>query len=145
MAIAKTTQKLSNLQSTSSSLREMGIYLLRAMDATKKRIAKIEETTAGGTITYIDGATATVQIAAKFDSALLCNGFVIVENSRENVQAVIDCWKEAITFEKLTILFLDVNTGNKWIIRPHIHEKIAEPKTLAQGLLSLHEQSNARA
>jgi hypothetical protein len=72
---------------------------------------------------------------------MMGDAIVIVANTRENVSVLIENWSLAIKYSKLIVIFLDAVSGTKWILRPLIHDKIAEPKMLAKGILSLFQQS----
>ena len=129
------------MASTTTQLQEMGVFLIRSLDGSKKLIDKISQAQDGGEIQYKDGQKVPLRVSHNLSAQLFCNGFVVVRNTRENAQVLIEHWQEALAFEKLVVLFIDEKSGNKWLLRPHIHEKIAEPKTLAQGLMTLYEHS----
>ncbi len=124
-----------------AALTEMGLYLVKSLDAIKRQILTIVPNSDGAIVTFKDGTSAPVKITPVLSSHLFCNGTVIVANTKNNVETLIGEWQRALSFEKMTLIFLDEKTGNKWLLRPHIHAKIAEPKTIAQGLLALYEQS----
>lgn len=128
-----------------TNIQEMSFFLIRSLDRSKNLIDKIEGTADGGIISYKDGSTLPIKIANNLSAELFCNGYVIIKNIKENVLALIENWQKTSAFEKLVVLFLDEKTGNKWLIRPSVHSKIAEPKTLAQGLITLFEHSMAKA
>lgn len=128
-----------------TNLQEMGLFLISSLDAAKKQIEQITPSAEGGIIKYKNGTTAPIKVAIDLTPSLFCNGYVVIRNTKSNVQVIIDHWNSALSFEKLVLLFLDDKTGNKWLLRPNIHAKIAEPKTLAQGLMTLFEHSMGKA
>ncbi len=134
---------MANVTTASNTLQEMGTYLIKSMDAAKRQILNIVPSSDAhsATITYKDQTTAPVRFAVTLSASDFCSGFVVAANTRENLQVLIDHWDQAVAFPKLVFIFVNTAKGNKWLLRPHIHEKIAERKTLAQGLVSLFEQS----
>lgn len=133
---------------TATSLQEMGLFLIKSLDAKKNLIASITPSAdgvSGGTIQYKTGTSAPIKVSGQLSTSLFCNGYVVVRNNRENVQTIIDNWDKALTFETMVLIFLDDKTGNKWLLRPNIHAKIAEPKTLSLGLMTLFEHSMGKS
>ncbi len=128
-----------------TALQEMGTFLIRSLDAKKGLIESIAPSPDGGTIKYKSGQSAPIKVALQLTANLFCDGYVIIRNNRENVQVIIDNWESALKFEKMVLIFLDDKSGNKWLLRPHVHVKIAEPKTLAQGLMTLFEHSMGKS
>ncbi len=64
---------------------------------------------------------------------------IVLFNANENFDVIIENWKRLIDFEKLTIYFVNMfsETEKKWIIRPHLHNKIADDSSLKSGLKSM--------
>lgn len=60
-------------------------------------------------------------------------------NTKENLDFMINNWKDLIKSQKLSIYFINPmsKTEKKWIIFPHTHDSISEKSSLRQGLLSL--------
>lgn len=67
------------------------------------------------------------------------NACLVVLNSRENLDHLVNNWSEFVKFPKLCIIFANPNSdGDKrWIVFPHTHDKITERKTLRRGLDAL--------
>lgn len=61
---------------------------------------------------------------------------IVCLNKRSNLNILLQHWKKISEFERCSILFVNVDslTERKWIIRPHIHAKIADPDSLKTGL-----------
>jgi hypothetical protein len=64
---------------------------------------------------------------------------LVVYNSKDNLNMLIDNWKVLIELDKLTIYFVNMfsETDTKWVIRPCMHNKIAEESSLTKGLKSI--------
>jgi hypothetical protein len=65
---------------------------------------------------------------------------LVVLNTKKNVDVIATHWKDLVKYPKLCIIFVNPNseTDKRWIIFPHSHHKIIEPKTLKKGLQSLY-------
>lgn len=65
----------------------------------------------------------------------------ITLNRKDNLKFLIDKWKELSAVKEISIIFLnpDSELEQKWIIRPFVHARICDEKTLKQGLKSMFE------
>ena len=64
---------------------------------------------------------------------------LVLLNKKENVDLIVSGWPHLIKKSNLSVLFVNPETNNKWSINPHIHDKIADKKSLKKGLLSIFE------
>ena len=64
---------------------------------------------------------------------------LILFNTIENFDIILEKWKRFIDLDKLTIYFVNMfsNTEIKWIVKPYLHNKITEEKALKTGLKSM--------
>ena len=60
-------------------------------------------------------------------------------NTLDNFDVLIQNWHKLVSFKDLTIFFInpDSMSERKWILRPHLHDKIADDDSLKTGLKSL--------
>jgi hypothetical protein len=67
--------------------------------------------------------------------------FIITFNSIENFNQLLTNWNRLINYENLTIYFINTFSKSdiKWIIKPYMHNKIADQKSLKTGLKSMFE------
>jgi hypothetical protein len=67
------------------------------------------------------------------------NVAVIVPNTQANLDAIVANWQEAAKHPKLQLIFVNPysNTEKKWLLMPHVHERVSDRKTLKLGLQSL--------
>jgi hypothetical protein len=67
------------------------------------------------------------------------NVLVVTPNRRHNVDHLITLWPEITQNPKLTMVFVNPYSDleKKWIIMPHVHDRIIERKALKLGLDSL--------
>lgn len=64
---------------------------------------------------------------------------LVLYNQRQNLDQVISAWDNLLDLEKLTIVFANPETNEKWVVAPYVHDKIADPQNLKNGLVSLFE------
>ena len=66
---------------------------------------------------------------------------IVVLNSKENLNIILKNWNKMIDFKFLNIIFANPfsELDKKWIISPHIHNKICDASSLENGLKSMFE------
>jgi hypothetical protein len=77
---------------------------------------------------------------AKLDSSLVKVPTVFVTlNKKENLRVLIDRWKELSAIKEISIIFInpDSQLETKWIIRPFVHARVCDDKSLKIGLNSM--------
>jgi len=63
--------------------------------------------------------------------------FVCICNEH-NFKVVLENWNLFKTKQGLTFMFLNPTLAEKWVIKPFVHAKIADPATLKQGLRTMY-------
>jgi hypothetical protein len=65
----------------------------------------------------------------------------ITLNRKDNLKFLIDKWKELSAVKEISIIFInpDSQLDTKWIIRPYVHARICDDKTLKVGLKSMFD------
>lgn len=64
--------------------------------------------------------------------------FVCLANEH-NYKLLVDHWDLFKARPNWTFIFLNLALAEKWIIKPFIHAKIADPATLKQGLRTMYD------
>ena len=64
---------------------------------------------------------------------------VVCLNSMKNINFCVDNWDKLISNKLFSIIFVNPESKNKWIIYPYTHNKITEKASLKSGLVSLYE------
>jgi len=66
---------------------------------------------------------------------------IITFNSKPNLNMVISHWELMIKFQNLNVFFVNPfsSTDKKWIIHPHIHNRVCEKPALEKGLRALFD------
>ena len=65
--------------------------------------------------------------------------FFVCLCNEHNFKVLVDNWDLFKTKQNLTFIFLNPNIAEKWIIKPFVHSKIADPATLKQGLRTMYD------
>jgi hypothetical protein len=59
--------------------------------------------------------------------------------NEHNFKVLVDNWDLFKTKKNMTFMFLNPDLAEKWVIKPFVHAKIADPITLKQGLRTMYE------
>ena len=64
---------------------------------------------------------------------------LVVFNSEENLNFVLDNWKRFIDLKEFKIMFVNPfsELDEKWVIKPYMHHKICDESSLKSGLKSM--------
>jgi hypothetical protein len=64
---------------------------------------------------------------------------IVTLNSKDNFEIVLKNWHKLINFKFLNIIFVNPfsEMDKKWVIFPHIHQKICDGASLKNGLKSM--------
>ncbi len=70
---------------------------------------------------------------------------IVMLNSKENLDFLMNKWNKLIKFEKLTLFFINPfsEPDKKWFISPYIHNKICDEDSLRLGLKTMFETVEA--
>ncbi len=107
----------------------------------KRRISKLEQKPYGFTVETKDGMEERVIVDDKLsaDQASDAPDMIVCLNTKANVDTLIRSWEEFSKPDNLTMVFANPETNEKWLLKPHHHDKVADKKSLKQGLLSMSE------
>lgn len=112
------------------------IYL-KHRDAFTKNIVEIRKEGDGLVCVYKDKtvlASASEMLEVPSDATSL----VATLQRKENIDFLLDHWKEFVRNENLTILFVNPERNEKWIVKPALHDRIAGEE-LHAGIYSMAE------
>ena len=59
--------------------------------------------------------------------------------NEHNFKMLVDNWDLFKQKTNLSFIFLNPKLAEKWVIKPYVHAKIADPKTLKQGLRTMYD------
>ena len=60
-------------------------------------------------------------------------------NKKENINFIIKNWEDLIKYEKIKFIMVNTDVNEKWILCPHIHNRISDKGSLKVGLFSLFQ------
>ncbi|MDP2750429.1 MAG: hypothetical protein Q8O89_06365 [Nanoarchaeota archaeon] len=126
-------------------LREWVMHFIKQKDADK--IVSIDEQGDKITVTLKEGKSYYFIVPELRDEGFLRNLnkeeriTIAVFNKKINLEFLIKNWKDFVDFPFLTFHFVnpESKTDLKWIIRPNVHNRITEPKSLKTGLKSMFD------
>lgn len=128
-------------------LAEWFVRYMKNRDLLFKKISSIKEEDGKIVVEQKDGKKVNYYIAPfPEDFGSLAEGMkeehkgIIVYNSKENFDNMMKAWKILSGIPDLTIYFVNPfsKIEKKWIVRPHIHNKISDAASLKQGLNSMY-------
>ncbi len=59
--------------------------------------------------------------------------------NEHNFKLLVENWDLFKTRQNFTFIFLNPSLAEKWVIKPYVHAKIADPSTLKQGLRTMYD------
>ena len=128
-----------------SSLQEWTAEFIRHKDLFERKILKTQEQKGGFLVRRKDGEQQWI-VSEQFKAEELkdakANATLVCLNTPGNVKAVVAAWKKLVAHPKITVLFVNLALGEKWMLNPKVHDSIADPGTLEQGLLRLMQAAN---
>ncbi len=130
-------------------LKKWALDFVKSRDAFFRKIAKIEDNSIDFTVSYKDGRqqphfmlphladAPQVLSSAAHDQPVA----IVTLNNKANRQQLASMWKTAAQYKLLTIYFVNpFSSGEKkWVLMPHVHDKICDDVSLAAGFNSLSE------
>jgi hypothetical protein len=129
-------------------LQEWFVRYIKNRDILFRKLSNVSEEENRVLIEQKDGKK-TVYVIEPFptDFAAAVSGVgekykgLVVYNSKENFDKLIEGWGKLLEVGDVTIYFINPfsKTEKKWIINPTIHAKIADDEALKPGILSMYE------
>ena len=122
-------------------LQEWTRIFIKQRDVMKRRIKKLEQKPHGFTIETKDGMEEQVVVDDKLSEKHAADSpdIIVCLNTKANVETLINSWEEFSKPDHLTLVFANPETNEKWLLKPHHHDKVADKQSLKQGLLSMSE------
>ena len=126
-------------------LKEWTIHHIKQKDLVTKDLVSYKEEGDKILCEYKEGRKATyycwtnlelekIKIIGNNETAtLVCNC------NEHNFKVLVDNWNLFKIKQNLTFIFLNPALAEKWVIKPFVHAKIADPSTLKQGLRTMYE------
>ena len=131
-----------------SFLVEWTVQFIKNKDIVAKKIERIENGKDGFDlyVKYKDREQYFIiaPMMVNIDSIIqkLNNDFyfsIVTLNSKENFEIILKNWHKLINFKFLNIIFANPfsEMDKKWIVFPHIHQKVCDESSLKNGLKSM--------
>lgn len=121
------------------TLKEWVTHYIKSRDVIKREIVDISDKGDSLLVKYKDRERTFLIIPQISDLSLKNNITIVVFNTLENFNWLLKSWKELVTFDDVNIYFINPEsiTDKRWIIFPHIHDKVSDSESLKLGLEAL--------
>ncbi|MFH0870284.1 MAG: hypothetical protein V1866_04480 [archaeon] len=124
-------------------LKEWTVHHIKQKDLMKKDLVSFKEENDRVLCDHKDGK-ATYHCNENLDMGKMkaipadeTTYFVCLCNEH-NFKVLLENWNLFKTKQGLTFMFLNPGLAEKWVIKPFVHAKIADPVTLKQGLRTMY-------
>jgi hypothetical protein len=126
-------------------LKEWTIHHIKQKDLVIKDLISYKEE--GDTVIceYKEGRKATYYCQENLELSKIKsvkeeeNACFVCMCNEHNFKLLVDNWNLFKTKKNLTFIYLNPALAEKWVIKPYVHAKIADPATLKQGLRTMYE------
>lgn len=126
-------------------LREWAVHYIKQKDLVKNDLVSYKEEEGRVLCEYKEGIKATYYYkenlklekikAVKDDET----AYFVCMCNEHNLKILMNNWDLFKTKKNLVFIFLNLKLAEKWIIKPFVHAKIADPATLKQGLRTMYD------
>jgi hypothetical protein len=126
------------------NLKEWAVHHIKQIDAVKKNLVSYKEENDKVLCEYRESkatyyCTENLMLeklkSIKEDEA----AYFVCMCNEHNFKILADNWDLFKAKPGLNFIFLNPDLAEKWIIKPYVHAKIADPKTLRQGLRTMYD------
>jgi hypothetical protein len=69
---------------------------------------------------------------------------IVCPNVEDNFKFLIKYWQKLSDIKNLSLLFVNMRLGDKWVINPHTHSMIADPDSIESGLRTMYDTANGK-
>lgn len=124
---------------------EWAEHYLRHRDLILRTINSLESKDNRIIVKYKDGSSEQLIAFPDLEKLTLNNIkeniTIVTFNTKENFKVLIDKWKSFAEIKELKLIFFnsESETEKRWIIKPYIHNRICDEKSLKQGLSAMFE------
>jgi hypothetical protein len=119
------------------NLREWAHVFLKQRDMKRRLMRELISTPYGYEQVNNDGSKSTVKVTEELDEHVEYDVICCI-NTDKNIHAVVRYWESLVKHNPL-VVFVNDSFDDKWLLKPAIHDLIAQRETLEQGLLTLSE------
>lgn len=126
-------------------LKEWTIHHIKQKDLVTRDLVSYKEEGDNVLCEYKEGRKATYYCMENLElnkiKAIANNetATMVCACNEHNFKVLVDNWDLFKTRQNMTFIFLNPALAEKWVIKPFVHAKIADPATLKQGLRTMYE------
>jgi hypothetical protein len=70
--------------------------------------------------------------------------YITTLNNISNCNTLIEDWNKFSIYDHLTIIFVEIQENEKWIIHPATHQSIADKESLEEGIMGLYNATKQK-
>ena len=126
-------------------LKEWTIHHIKQKDLVIKDLISYKEEGDAVICEYKEGRKATYYCQENLELSKIKsvkeeeNACFVCMCNEHNFKLLVDNWDLFKTKKNLTFIYLNPELAEKWVIKPFVHAKIADPVTLKQGLRTMYD------
>lgn len=124
-------------------LKEWTVHHIKQKDLIKKDLVSFKEENDRVLCEYKDGKATyycneNLELSRMKEVANDEVAYFVCACNEHNFKLLLENWNLFKTKQGLTFMFLNPSLAEKWVIKPYVHAKIADPATLKQGLRTMY-------
>lgn len=125
-------------------LKQWALLYVKHRDITVKKIAGIRDADYGFVIANNDGTATSCVVQPSFKAISTYAGksvLIVTLSNGDNIKAVYGMWDALAANPGLLIVFTNPFSAHeeKWVLKPHLHNKVCDRASLLQGLKAMAE------
>ncbi len=126
-------------------LREWAVHYIKQKDLVKNDLVSYKEEEDRVLCEYKERGRATYYCKENLELKKIKavkddeTAYFVCMCNEHNLKILMDNWDLFKTKKDLVFIFLNPKLAEKWIIKPFVHAKIADPATLKQGLRTMYD------
>ena len=129
---------------TGKELIDWAVLFLKQRDLFKKEIINIDVDYDNNELiinknTGLERVVVTTSLSDIKNIINKSPSIIITLNNKDNLRLLISNWRLLVKFESLKLFFVNPKNNESWALIPFLHDKVADKKTLKQGLTSMSE------
>ena len=131
------------------ALGEWTLIYVRNRDLTFRKLVKHEEHLTKGYIDFhFKDKIQTYIIIDRIDNSLFDTikehdtNVAVCLNIEDNFKFLIKNWKKFSEIKNLSFIFVNLKLNERWVINPHTHSMVADPKSIETGLKTMFDTAN---
>ncbi len=128
------------------TLREWAYSYFRHKDLFTRSIKELRTEDSGLILVRKNGNTEHILCTKTLDPASLPSegkrAYIITEDTKRNLDVLVDSWGVFKSRPDLLVIFVDMHQSTRWLLFPHTHARISDPKKIRRSLKALSDSAS---